>query len=909
VIVGRGPELAAVAAVLDSARGGRSAALCLEGEPGIGKTTLLDAAEGTAPDFLRVRTTGVTTDLELGHAALLDVLLPLREHLGAVPAPQRDALSSALGWSGGAAPGDRYLVAAGTLALLAAAAEERPVLVVVDDVQWVDRESRVALAFAARRLAHDRVAVLLARRTGPDTDDLAGLPRLRLGGLAAVDAAVLLGGRVAAALVDPLVAATGGNPLALGEAVRQLTAEQRRGSAPLPDVLPVGDRVTAAFERSLQGLSGPARRALVLAAASWEPEAGPVVAALRAAGMDPDTSVEEAERSGALTVEAGSLAFAHPLLRAAVWQAATPAERRSAHAALARAVVDHPDREVRHRAQAATGHDADLATRLEELAAQERVRRGYAAASVLQERAARLHPSALRAAGARAAAVEDALLSGDVRRVRAVGAEVLGGPADAPTRARVLLGLGVLEEYAGSLPQARELLTAAAALGEGSVRLRALAELATVGYRLGSLEAMVAAADALQAGADSADPEHEMLACLCRGAALAFSGRWDEAYAPSLRALELLESAPALNEPRHLVWGVAASWAGELERGLASVDRRLDTARALGALGVLPLALSLIAGAVMLLGRHQDGYALAGEAVELGTELGYVADVAIAYELLAWQQAARGLHAEAEASLAESRRLSEVAGVSAVAVHVHLVDAFAALCRGDLERVVVVLERRLAADGGRLPRGDYPLGVAPDLVEAYLGLGRRDEAVALATRHAELHRDSPEPEPGAHAARLAGLLAVDEAAADAAFAAAYEAHRDPYEAARTRLLHGSRLRRAGRRVEARQQLRAAADDFAALGLDGWAARAREELAATGQTARRGPQEGDQLTSQETRVALLVARGMANREIAAALFLSPRTVEHHVASVLRKRSLRSRTELAAAFTAAPPGARV
>jgi DNA-binding CsgD family transcriptional regulator len=903
VIVGRGPERAAIAAILDSARAGRSAVLCLEGEPGIGKTTLLDAAERAAAGFRCVRTTGVTADLGLPHAALLDLLLPLRDRLGAVPAPQRAALGAALGWSAAAA-GDRYLVSAGTLSLLAAAAEQQPVLLVVDDVQWLDRESRVALGFAARRLGHDRVAFLLAGRAGAD-DDLAGLPRHRLAGLPPADAADLLRGQVAAALVDPLVAATGGNPLALTEAVRQLTAEQRRGSAPLPDVLPVGDRIAASFERSLAELTAGARQALLLAAASWEPEAGPVVAALRTAGVDPEAALAEVERAGVLVVDSGALAFAHPLLRAAVWRAAPPAERRAAHAALARAVADFPDREARHRAQATTGYDEELAGRLEELAARERLRRGHAAASALQERAARLHPSAPRAAAARAAAVEDALIGGDVRRVRRLGAEVLDGPADGPTRSRVLLSLGVLEQYAGSLPRARELLTEAAALGEGSVRLRALAELGTVSYRLGSRESMTAAADALEASADPADPEQQMLACCVRGAALAFSDRWAEARAPSLRALELLETDPALRaEPRHLVWGVAAGWADELERGLASTERRLDTARALGALGVLPLALTLIAGGGMLLGRHQEAYALAGEAVELGTELGYVADVAIGHELLAWEQASRGLHTEAERSLAESRRLSDRAGVSAVAVHVHLVDAYAALCRGDLQLVVEVLERRIAVDGGRLARGDYPLGVAPELVEAYLGLGRRDDAAALTARHAELHRDSPLPEPRAHAARLGGLLAADEAAADAAFAAAYEAHLDPFEAARTRLLHGSRLRRAGRRVEAREQLWAAADVFAGLGLDGWVARAQAELAATGQTARRGPRDGDQLTSQETRVALLVARGLANREVAAALFLSPKTVEHHVTSVLRKRGLRSRTELAAVFSAGP-----
>ncbi len=904
MIVGRGPERAAIGAVLDAARAGRSAVLCLEGEPGIGKTTLLEAAERAATGFRCLRTTGVAADLELAHAALLDVLVPLREHLDAVPGPQRDALSTALGWSGAPAAGDRYLVAAATLSLLAAAAERQPVLLVVDDVQWVDRESLVALGFAARRLGADRVAVLLAGRdgTGPE---LAGLPRHRLAGLPPAEAAELLRGQVAATLVDPLVAATGGNPLALDEAVRRLTAEQRRGSAPLPEVLPVGERIAAAVAASLPQLTGGGRRALLLAAAAAEPEAAPVVAALRAEGVDPDTALAAAEAAGVLAVDAGTLAFTHPLVRAAVWQAAPPAERRSAHAALARVLADFPDREVRHRAHATTGYDEELAARLEELAARDRLRRGHAAASALQERAARLHPVAARAATARAAAVEDALLGGDVGRVRALAAEVLAGPADGPTRARVLLSLGVLEQYAGSVPRSRELLTEAAEVGVGRVRLRALAELATVSYRLGSPESMTAAADALEASIDPAgptDPEHEMLACCVRGAALAFSGRWEEAYPPSLRALELLETVPALrDDPAHLVWGVAAGWGEELERGLATVGERLDNARALGALGVLPLALSLVAGGGMLFGRHQEGYALAGEAVELGTELGYVADVAIAYELLAWQQASRGLHAEAGRSLAESRRLTDRAGVSAAAVHVHLIDAYAALCRGDLDRVVELLEGRIAADGGRLPRGDYPLGVAPDLVEAYLGLGRRDDAAALAARHAELHRDSPLPEPRAHAARLAGLLAGDEAAAEAAFAAAYEAHADPFEAARTRLLHGSRLRRAGRRVEARPQLRAAADAFAAFGLDGWTARAQAELAATGQTARRGPRDGDQLSSQETRVALLVARGLANREIAAALFLSPKTVEHHVTAVLRKRGLRSRTELAAAFS--------
>lgn len=895
VIVGRGPELAVVDAALDAARAGRSAALVLEGEAGIGKTTLLDAAWHAADGFLRVRSTGVATDLELGYAALLDVLLPLRDSLDAVPGPQREALEAALGWSGGAA-GDPYLVAAGTLSVLAAAAEARPLLVVVDDLQWVDRQSRVALTFAARRLAHDPVAILLARRPGP-AEDVAGLPRCPVAGLSRAAAAELLSTRVAANLVDPLLTATGGNPLALGEVVRGLTAEQRRGSAALPDVLPVGERIAAAYGAA--HLSPAARRALLLVAASPEQDAGPVVAAL---GADADPALDEAERAGLLVVETGTLTFPHPLVRAAVWTAAAPADRRSAHAALA-AVSARPDRAVRHRAEATPGHDEELALKLVELAAGDRQRRGYAAASALQERAARLDPDPLRAAAARAVAVEDALLAGDVRRVATLGAEVLAAPAADPDRARVLLTLGILEQYAGSVPRAREVLTEAAELGSGEVLVRALSELALVSYRLALPGAMAEISAALDVAADPADPEQELIACAVRSTARAFGGDWAGALEPGLRALEMLESDPVVRaQPRLYLWGIAAGWTGEVVRGMASADELLGIARARGALGVLPQLLSLFSGGNTVVGRHDDAYAQAGEAVELGTELGFVADVAISYEILAWEQAARGLHEDAARSLAEARRLGEVAGVTAVAVQVHLVDAFAAFCRGDLDRVVEVLERRIAADEGRQARGDYPLGVAPMLAEAYLGLGRRADAEALATRHAALHRDSAEPDAHAQVLRLDGLLAADDDMADRAFAAAGPAHADAFEAAWTVLLHGARLRRAGRRTEARVRLREAADAFAALGLDGWAERARSELAATGQTARRGPREGDPLSSQETRVALLVARGLANREIAAALFLSPRTVEHHVTSVLRKRGFRSRTEVAAAFAA-------
>ena len=453
----------------------------------------------------------------------------------------------------------------------------------------------------------------------------------------------------------------------------------------------------------------------------------------------------------------------------------------------------------------------------------------------------------------------------------------------------------------------RTLLGQAADLGTGNVRLRTLVELGRVYYRLGSAQGVTDAADALAAVADLTDPEQEMLACYTRAAALAFAGQWERARPPGLRAIELLESEPALrDDPRYLVVALlAAGWIGEPLRALTYLDRRIDAARARGAIGVLPLALDVIAAGAVQFGRHEVAYAYAGEVVELGIELGYVVDVGSANCTLAIESAARGRHEDAVRAIAEAKRLTAIAGVAGAAVQVHLADSFCALCRGDYPLVVSILEQRITVDDGRLPRGDYPLSVAPDLVEAYLALGRRPDALALAARHAALHQKSANPDICAHVNRLAGMTAEDDDRADESFRLAHEMHAqgtDPVAAARTRLLHGSVLRRAGRRIAAREQLRAAAESFRAMGFDAWTARAEGQLSATG--ARRRSDAGGSLTSQETRVALLVARGQTNRDIAAALFVSPRTVEHHVASVLRKRGLRSRTELAVSL--ADPG---
>ncbi len=905
MLVGREAELSIIAAALENARNGRGSGICVAGTPGIGKTSLLAAAEEAATGFSRLRTTGVSSEIAIGHAGLAQILTPLRDWVTQIPPPQRAALETAMGWSAGESPAGRFLVGAATVSVLSMAAQERPILVLIDDLQWVDRESAVVLLFAARRMRHDAVLFLLARREGSVEPDVAGLDELGLLGLSAADSAALLPQRsTAPAVVAQLVDQTAGNPLAMLEAARQLSAEQLRGSAPLPPVLPVGERLSAALLERRSELSAGARRALLLTAVALDQQAGPVVAALRAEGFDPDTVLSEAEQSGAVALAGGALAFRHPLIRSAVWHQASPGDRRSAHASLAAALRERPAESVRHRAEAAIGFDDPLAAAVRRLALDERSRLGYAASSALFERAAALSSAAPAAADALASAIEDAALSGDVLRARTL-ADAARDPATgipAESRARVLLALGFLEQNSGSVPESATLLRAAADLGTGTIRLRALVELAQVNYRLGSALGVAEAADALAAVADLTDPEQEMLACYTRAAALAFAGSWEQARPPGLRALELLESEPALrDDPRYLVIALlTAGWIGEPLRATAYMDRRIDAARARGAIGVLPLALDIIAVGAMVAGQHQLAYAYAGEVVELGGELGYVADVGSASTTLAIELAARGRHEEATAAIIESKRLAVRAGVDQGAVMVHLAEAFCALCRGDFAVVAEVLEQRIAVDGGRLPRGDYPLSVAPDLVEAYLALGRRDEALAIADRHAELYGRSQVPELRADVLRIAAMVEHDDDRADDFFRQAHLINargHDALAAGRTRLLHGARLRRSGSRIAAREQLRAAAETFRSLGFDVWTQRAEAELAATGASARRGATAGDSLTSQETRVALLVARGQTNRGIAAALFLSPKTVEHHITSILRKRGLRSRTELA------------
>ena len=906
-IVGRDLELAQLRALLEATRGGATTTLVVEGEPGIGKTTLLEAAEQMATGFRCLWVRGVESESVLAHAGLLQALSPIRDRLAEMPGAQATALSLALGWGSATAPSERFLVAAAVLSMLAAQAEQTPVLVLVDDLQWVDRESAAALGFAARRLGEDPVCFVWAARSGSISPELVqGMPVVTLAGLSSADAQAVVPDRVADGVVEHLVDDTGGNPLAILEIARRLTDAQRLGAAPLPSALPVGERLGIVYEQQLTGLSAPAWRAVLLSALNRSGTSATVAAALVGEGVDVAAALDEAQDHGVLVRHDVEIGFRHPLLRTSVLTLATSAEQRSAHRALAYVLAADPDSlaGIWHRAEAAAGPDKQLAHDLVRAADQSRTRQGYAAASAAMERAALLVGDAALTADWIATAAADAYLAGDAERARSLVARVLDVSSPPRAQGRALFTLGMLEESAGSVPYAVELLASAADRLDGEHRTRALAELALAHFQLNDVAGVGECAARIEEAADYNDPEQRMLSDFTRGLAATLTGDLAAGQVLLRDVTERIALPPLRDDPRSLFFlGLATGYLGDPRAAMALGSHQLSQVRNRGALGLLVPALALFAAARAWLGDHAGAFADAGEAAELGEQLGYAADAAVAVEMVAWQLAARGLHEDARAALERAKALTDRAGTTGFAAHQALTAAFCALCRADPAAAVSLLEARLAADGGVGSMGE-PLGVAPYLVEAYVGVGRRDEASTMAEQFAAVTPSTAPSWLRALVARCRGLTAGDDETAVRAYDAALAAHADApdvFEMARTYLLYGARLRRSGQRVKAREQLRTAHDAFAEMDLTAWIRRAADELAATGAKPRtRQPQLTEPLTSQETRVALHAAQGMSNKEIAAALFLSPKTVEHHLSSVYRKRGFRSRAELAVSF---------
>jgi DNA-binding CsgD family transcriptional regulator len=900
MLLGRDRELHAIDTVLQRARDGASATLALVGEAGIGKTALLEAAAERAEGMTVLRARGVESEAEIPFASLLELLRPALARVNEIPQPQAVALESALALRP-ASTQERFAVGAATLSLLAAHAERDPLAVLIDDVQWLDHSSAQALLFAFRRLVADRIAVVLAVREGePSLLDGTDLPTLTIGGLSSDDAAVLLDG-LQPETITRLHSATAGNPLAMlelaGDPGDMVLAPE---GAPL--LVPV--RIGRAFVDRLASLDETAIRAVVLAAASDRGELAVLEAAAGELGVDL-AALSAAEAAGLVNLRAGYVIFRHPLARSAIYASASADERRAVHRALARALPDRDvDRRAWHFAAAAFGADETASAALAQAGVRARDRSAYAAAAAAFERAARLTGEADSRARRLLDAAHAAWQAGLADRALALLNEARTATDDDMTALEVDDLLGHIATRRGPVMRGHEILTAAAERADGERAAIMLAEAASACFYAGNPREMVETAERMRArlGAD-ASPRVRFLTAVTAGTAAIVGGDAASGSTAIHEAIAITEQVDLFDDLRILPWlAVAPIFLREAESGRSLIERVLTTARERAALGTLPFVLNLNARDDATTDRWIAAEAGYREAIALARENDQRADLVFGISGLAWLLARRGDEAQCRALAEEALELSRSLGTE-----LHAIWATAAL--GDLELALgnaaaaVDHYERQEQRLSDLGITDPDLSPAPELAEAHLRLGNEEDAARLARDFLASARAKRQPWSLGRALRAVALAAGEEEMAIGFEEALAQQARTPdvFEAARTRLAYGERLRRARNRTHARPHLRSALDDFERLGARPWAERARAELAATGETARRrDPTTLDQLTPQEVQIALLLAGGKTTREAAAAVFLSPKTIEYHLRHVYQKLGIHSREELRRAF---------
>jgi DNA-binding CsgD family transcriptional regulator len=909
VLLGRESERRRIERLLDDVKRGQSDALVLSGEPGIGKTALVRYAVDLAESMTVVTATGLEAEAELEFSGLLELCRPILDSLDDIPGHQAATLRGALGFSA-ATERDRFAVGAAVLSLLAAAGERHALLVVVDDAQWLDAASADALRFAARRLDRDRVGFLFAIREGEAPGrEPHGFETLHLGGLELDEARTLLAHTTANEVPDvvtaQLHAATHGNPLALLELPALLSAEQLEGDARFAEPLPAGRSVQDAYLRRVEHLPPETRRALVLVAAATDEELTPIVAGLTGLGLDV-SALQPAEDDALLAVSDGKARFRHPLVRSAVYQAAPASDRRAAHAALAQALEQSGDvdRSARHLAAAALGPDESLAARLSEAGSRARDRTAYLAAADAFESAARLSPERLASGVRLADAAESAWAGGAASRAATLVDEALEASSDPRLCARVLELRGRIELQAGSQDEARAQLAKAAALIEDSDPIRASNALTYVvfschfdGRIAEALRVSERVRELVPVGATG-----DLRADYVLGRSLLLAG--DPAGVPLVE--RMVTAARADEDPPRAQLAAAAMSLSVLERHeecRALVSRVLELARAEGPMA-LTYALSMAAETELRGGRVPRAVASATEGLALARQLGQANIAATLLVVLARADALRGREASFRAEAKEAIVQLEAAGMGLPREQLRCSEGLFQLASGRLEEAAATFEQA-SARAAAMGLIDRDVAPEPDLVETFVRLGRVAEAREVLDAWTRRVDTSAVPWAAPLGARCRGLTAADDRY-DTAFVEALRLHEDgdDLSRARTLLCFGEALRRAARKSEAREQLRAAHRLFEELEAAPWADRARRELRATGERLRRATQLGEELTPQELQVALQVAAGKTNKEVGAALFLSPKTVEFHLARVFRKLDVSSRAEVIRRFVGAP-----
>jgi DNA-binding CsgD family transcriptional regulator/DNA polymerase III delta prime subunit len=901
MLLGREAEQQILDELLHQARSGRSAVLALRGEPGIGKTALLDYAHAKAPDMTVLRCVGIEAEHEFPFAGLHQLLRPCLGLLDRLPVPQAAALRGAFGLSF-----DRvehpFLVSLAVLSLLAEACDEAPVLCLVDDAHWIDRPSQEALAFAARRLEAEPVVVLMAARsTDRRKFGAAGLPELEVHGLGEHPARALLETRLrqpaSAEVVTMLVHTARGNPLALLELPMALTNRQLRGADPIAGPLRAKGAVEQSFRIRVARLPASARRALLLAAAEEGGDLHTLQPALERCGLTV-SALEAAEDAGLVQVD-GAVVFRHPLVRSAVYGSATRLERRAAHQALA-AVLDDPLRSAWHRALAAERADETIAAELDAAAVQAAARGAQATAAAAAERAAELSQQAPRkgrrltyaAQASAAAGFSDAALA-LVDRARPLVTDQADIAELAIVSATVSLRHGPPTDTFALLKRA------ASALAEAEperalqiIPLMVLAAAAGAWMEDGITDAR-RMLDRIRGGG----ARHDFLRRLLDGGRALLDGNaalGHKHLSDAMRIAVQLDGDIVMAT----MAGLFGLWVADFTPARDRFARIAAQHRAEGSLTGLAGALFFLAVGELCVGRIQAGLDAAAEGLELARQLGYENDETSCLALYAWITAQMGKEQESRECAAAAMRRGLAAGIGFAPSEAHLALGVLEVQLGNAAEAIEHLEQM---DPGPLPPS--ALLATPELIDAALRLGEQEKAARALARFAAWAPASGTALVNGMLARCRGVMTDDDQQADELFAEALRHHDHrvpPYERARTQLAYGERLRRSRRRAEARIQLRSALDTFDGVGAALWAERARAELRATGETARkRDVSTLEMLTPQELRVARLVAAGSTNKDVAAQLFLSSRTVEYHLGKVFNKLGVASRVELARA----------
>jgi DNA-binding CsgD family transcriptional regulator len=899
-LLGRQHERSVVDRVLGEARHDQGGVLAIYGEPGVGKTALLEYTVEVAPDFRVARTIGVEGEMELAFAALQQLCSPSVDHIESLPIPQRDAVRVALGLSAGRTP-NPFLVGLAVLNLLSEAAEKQPLLCIVDDAQWLDRASARVLAFVARRLLAERIAIVFAARD--PIDSLAGFAELRLEPLGYRDARALLDsvlpGRLDERVLERIVAETRGNPLALLELPRGLTPAQLAGGFGLTAAAPLSAGIEQSFARRLARLPQDARRLLLLASA--EPLGDPALLWRAAKQLGISEKAADAVESEGFVALDSAVTFRHPLVRSAVYSAAEPDERRRIHGALADATDPEldPDRRAWHRAQAAATPDEEVAADLERSAGRAQARGGFAAVAGFLERAASLTPESKRRAQRRLAAADAKRDAGDLEGALDLIAGVESDALDEAglARAELLQAQIALAQQRGS--DAGPLFLSAASLLEPlDPELARETYLEALGGAMahdievpGGAAAVAVAARASPPAATVQRAEDIVLD--------AFATRVIDGYARAAplfaQALELELAAEddgrALSLSRFRNNNMVALELWDADAAYQLAEREVRVARDTGALTHLQFALSFLLRSNILAGELTNAALQLDEADMIAEATGNQRFANAPMILAAWRgddaHASELIEAGSEEAIARgwaSNSYARAVLANGLGRHEVARDAVSESFRSDAIGYGTLLVTELVEAASRTADrellrhvGDWLSERTRVLNSAWArGIDARARALSSEGDVADrLYRES--------IANLSGP-------------------RLRLELARAHLLFGEWLRRERRRIDAREHLRVALEAFTSMGAAAFANRAERELLATGEHARkRTIDTRDQLTPQEEQISRLVAQGHTNREIAAQLFISPSTVEYHLRKVFRKLGVKSRTQLASRMT--------